>query len=245
MTEQKVVIIDTGCANVSSVKFAIERLGYDVTISKDPQVVLAADKLFLPGVGTASEAMKNLEERDLISLVKQVEKPLLGICLGMQVALIEYARNVAGLEGANSTEFDSNSAHPVVGLITEWLDKDGNVEVRDEESDLGGTMRLGAQLCHLKEGSKVREVYGSDQIVERHRHRYEVNNNFVAKLEQAGLSFTGLSEDKKLVEIIENKDHPWFIAAQFHPEFTSTPRDGHPLFEGFVAAAHSYQKQSS
>ncbi|MEO2266970.1 CTP synthase [Pseudoalteromonas pernae] len=171
--------------------------------------------------------------------------PYLGICLGMQVALIEYARNVAGLEGANSTEFDANSAHPVVGLITEWLDKDGNVEVRDEASDLGGTMRLGAQLCHLKEGSKVREVYGSDQIVERHRHRYEVNNNYVEKLEQAGLAFTGLSEDKKLVEIIENKDHPWFIAAQFHPEFTSTPRDGHPLFEGFVAAAHSFQKQSS
>lgn len=171
--------------------------------------------------------------------------PYLGICLGMQVALIEYARNVAGLEGANSTEFDTNSPHPVVGLITEWLDKDGNVEVRDEASDLGGTMRLGAQLCHLKEGSKVREVYGNDQIVERHRHRYEVNNNYVEQLEQAGLEFTGLSEDKKLVEIIENKDHPWFIAAQFHPEFTSTPRDGHPLFEGFVAAAHSFQKQSS
>ena len=171
--------------------------------------------------------------------------PYLGICLGMQVALIEYARNVAGLEGANSTEFDTNSPHPVVGLITEWLDKDGNVEVRDEASDLGGTMRLGAQLCHLKDGSKVREVYGNDQIVERHRHRYEVNNNYVEQLEQAGLEFTGLSEDKKLVEIIENKDHPWFIAAQFHPEFTSTPRDGHPLFEGFVAAAHSFQKQSS
>ncbi|MEM0516612.1 CTP synthase [Pseudoalteromonas sp. YIC-827] len=171
--------------------------------------------------------------------------PYLGICLGMQVALIEYARNVAGLEGANSTEFDTNSPHPVVGLITEWLDKDGNVEVRDEASDLGGTMRLGAQLCHLKDGSKVREVYGNDQIVERHRHRYEVNNNYVEQLEQAGLEFTGLSEDKKLVEIIENKDHPWFIAAQFHPEFTSTPRDGHPLFEGFVAAAHSFQKQFS
>ncbi|MDP2634871.1 MULTISPECIES: CTP synthase [unclassified Pseudoalteromonas] len=171
--------------------------------------------------------------------------PYLGICLGMQVALIEYARNVAGLLDANSTEFNAKSSAPVVGLITEWLDADGNVEVRDEASDLGGTMRLGAQKCHLTPGSKVREVYGSDEIVERHRHRYEVNNNFVEKLEQAGLSFTGLSEDKKLVEIIENKDHPWFIAAQFHPEFTSTPRDGHPLFEGFVAAAHTHQKASS
>jgi CTP synthase len=171
--------------------------------------------------------------------------PYLGICLGMQVALIEYARNVAGLADANSTEFNAKSSAPVVGLITEWLDADGNVEVRDEASDLGGTMRLGAQKCHLTPGSKVREVYGSDEIVERHRHRYEVNNNFVEKLEQAGLSFTGLSEDKKLVEIIENKDHPWFIAAQFHPEFTSTPRDGHPLFEGFVAAAHTHQKASS
>ena len=151
----------------------------------------------------------------------------------------------AGLVDANSTEFNANSEAPVVGLITEWLDAEGNVEVRDEKSDLGGTMRLGAQKCHLTPGSKVHEVYGSDEIVERHRHRYEVNNNFVAQLEQAGLSFTGLSEDKKLVEIIENKDHPWFIAAQFHPEFTSTPRDGHPLFEGFVAAAHTYQKASS
>ncbi len=171
--------------------------------------------------------------------------PYLGICLGMQVALIEYARNVAGLADANSTEFDPKSPYPVVGLITEWLDADGNVEVRDEQSDLGGTMRLGAQKCHLLPGTKVREVYGSDEIVERHRHRYEVNNNFVEKLEQAGLVFSGLSEDKKLVEIIENKDHPWFIAAQFHPEFTSTPRDGHPLFEGFVAAAHAHQKASS
>ena len=171
--------------------------------------------------------------------------PYLGICLGMQVALIEYARNVAGLTDANSTEFNAQSASPVVGLITEWLDAEGKVEQRDEKSDLGGTMRLGAQKCHLTPGSKVHAVYGSDEIVERHRHRYEVNNNFVEQLEKAGLSFTGLSEDKKLVEIIENKDHPWFIAAQFHPEFTSTPRDGHPLFEGFVAAAHIHQKASS
>ncbi|NHH99866.1 MULTISPECIES: glutamine hydrolyzing CTP synthase [Oceanimonas] len=168
--------------------------------------------------------------------------PYLGICLGMQVALIEYARNVAGLEGAHSTEFDPKSPYPVVGLITEWVDEEGNVEVRDEESDLGGTMRLGAQLCHLTPGSKVHALYGSDTIYERHRHRYEVNNRLLPKIEAAGLKVTGLSADKKLVEIIENPDHPWFVAAQFHPEFTSTPRDGHGLFAGFVKAAGQHQQ---
>lgn len=168
--------------------------------------------------------------------------PYLGICLGMQVALIEYARNVAGLEGAHSTEFDPESPHPVVGLITEWLDKEGQIESRTESSDLGGTMRLGAQRCYLKPNSKAREVYGSEWIVERHRHRYEVNNNYIERLEKAGLVFGGLSEDKKLVEMIEIPGHPWFVAGQFHPEFTSTPRDGHPLFEGFVGAAGNYAK---
>lgn len=168
--------------------------------------------------------------------------PYLGICLGMQVALIEYARNVAGLEGAHSSEFDKQSPYPVVGLITEWIDEEGNVEVRDELSDLGGTMRLGAQLCHLEPGSKVHDLYGSDTIYERHRHRYEVNNRLLPKIEAAGLKVTGRSADKKLVEIIENPDHPWFVAAQFHPEFTSTPRDGHGLFAGFIKAAGQYQQ---
>jgi len=168
--------------------------------------------------------------------------PYFGICLGMQVALIEYARNVALLEGANSTEFDKDSPNPVVGLITEWLDDDGQVELRSNSSDMGGTMRVGAQLCHLEEGSKASELYNSNTCMERHRHRYEVNNNFVERLKASGLSFTGLSQDKKLVEIIEIKEHRWFVAGQFHPEFTSTPRDGHPLFEGFVEAATQYQQ---
>ncbi|WP_116474314.1 glutamine hydrolyzing CTP synthase [Zobellella maritima] len=168
--------------------------------------------------------------------------PYLGICLGMQVALIEYARNVAGLEGAHSSEFNKQSPYPVVGLITEWVDEEGNVEVRTESSDLGGTMRLGAQLCHLEPGSKVHALYGSDTIYERHRHRYEVNNRLLPKIEAAGLRVTGRSADKKLVEIIENPDHPWFVAAQFHPEFTSTPRDGHGLFAGFVKAAVQHQQ---
>ena len=171
--------------------------------------------------------------------------PYLGICLGMQVALIEYARNVAGLEGAHSTEFDSQAKHPVIGLISEWLDEEGNVEYRNEDSDLGGTMRLGSQLCHLMKGTKACDVYGSETIYERHRHRFEVNNNYREQLSQAGLVFSGLSSDKNLVEVIENPDHPWFIAGQFHPEFNSTPRDGHPLFESFVAASFEYHKQQS
>ena len=171
--------------------------------------------------------------------------PYFGICLGMQVALIEFARNVVGLEGAHSTEFNPETKFPVVGLITEWIDETGKVEERTGSSDLGGTMRLGAQLCHLKAGSKVREMYGSATIKERHRHRYEVNNNLLTKIEKAGLKVTGLSADKKLVEIIENPNHPWFVAAQFHPEFTSTPRDGHALFEGFIKAAGENKKSST
>ena len=166
--------------------------------------------------------------------------PYLGICLGMQVAVIEYARNVAGLAGAHSTEFRKEAPHPVIALITEWVEADGTVVTRDEKSDLGGTMRLGGQTCHLQEGSKVRDLYGKDTIVERHRHRYEFNNNYREPLSEAGLVFAGLSEDKSLVEVVELPNHPWFVACQFHPEFTSTPRDGHPLFSGFVAAARKY-----
>ncbi|RUO77375.1 CTP synthase [Idiomarina seosinensis] len=169
--------------------------------------------------------------------------PYLGICLGMQVAMIEYARNVAKLADANSTEFDPDSDNPVVGLITEWMDASGQKELRDESSDLGGTMRLGSQECHLEPGSKALELYGSETIEERHRHRYEVNNHFIEPLQQAGLKFSGYSHDKKLVEIIENPNHPWFVAVQFHPEFTSTPRDGHPLFKGFIEAAGNYKKE--
>ncbi|CDH33031.1 CTP synthase (glutamine hydrolyzing) [Xenorhabdus bovienii] len=168
--------------------------------------------------------------------------PYLGICLGMQVALIEFSRNVAGMKEANSTEFEPECKLPVVGLITEWRDENGNLEVRSEESDLGGTMRVGGQLCRLSEGSLVRKLYGQDDIIERHRHRYEVNNLLLKRIEEAGLRIAGRSIDNRLVEIIENPAHPWFVACQFHPEFTSTPRDGHPLFAGFVEAAGKYQK---
>lgn len=163
--------------------------------------------------------------------------PYLGICLGMQTAVIEFARNVANLEGAHSTEFLPNSPHPVIGLITEWMSECGNVQTRDENSDLGGTMRLGSQQCHLLQDTLAFSIYQKDVITERHRHRYEFNNQYIEKLEAHGLRFSGKSIDGRLVEVIEIPEHPWFIACQFHPEFTSTPRRGHPLFSGFVQAA--------
>lgn len=163
--------------------------------------------------------------------------PYLGICLGMQLAVIEYARNIAGLAKAHSTEFSPKTPHPVIGLITEWMDKDGKLETRDEHSDLGGTMRLGGQTCKLTKNSAVAKLYGKNNIIERHRHRYEFNNSYQKQLEEKGMRFSGISADESLVEIIELPDHPWFIGVQFHPEFTSTPRDGHPLFTGLVNAA--------
>jgi CTP synthase len=166
--------------------------------------------------------------------------PYLGICLGMQVAVIEYARNVAGLAGAQSTEFRRDTPHPVIALITEWQTGTGAIEERDEGSDLGGTMRLGAQRVDLAEGSLAAAMYGATQIHERHRHRYEVNNNYRERLEKAGMRFSGRSIDD-LVEVVELPRHPWFIASQFHPEFTSNPRDGHPLFIGFVRAARQHR----
>lgn len=172
-----------------------------------------------------------------VKFARENKIPYLGICLGMQVAVIEYARHVAGLEDANSTEFDANTENPVVGLITEWKDQSGVVEQRSDSSDLGGTMRLGSQECHLEPGSNAANAYGKVRVNERHRHRYEVNNNLLPKLTEAGLIVSGRSSDGALVEVVEVPDHPWFVACQFHPEFTSTPRDGHGLFEGFVKAA--------
>ena len=178
-----------------------------------------------------------------VQYARENKVPYLGICLGMQVAVIEYARHVAGLEGAHSSEFEKHAKHPVIGLITEWTTSEGHVEKRTEDSELGGTMRLGGQPCKLKPGSRVHDTYSKDVIIERHRHRYEFNNNYRETLERAGLQIVGTSMDGNLVEVIELKDHPWFIACQFHPEFTSTPRDGHPLFSGFVSAARAYGEQ--
>jgi CTP synthase len=176
-----------------------------------------------------------------VQYARENKIPYLGICLGMQVAVIEYARNMANLPEAHSTEFKPDCKDPVVALISEWTTAEGAVETRDENSDLGGTMRLGGQQCRLAEGSVARACYGKDVIVERHRHRFEVNNNYLPALEAAGLKITGRSMDNELVEMVEAPDHPWFVACQFHPEFTSTPRDGHPLFTGFVQAAKAHQ----
>jgi CTP synthase len=185
-------------------------------------------------------------ERGIEGKIKAVEYarvnriPYLGICLGMQVATIEFARHVVGLEGANSTEFNRTTPHPVIALITEWQDQVQGAQTRDEASDKGGTMRLGAQEARIVSGSLAHAVYGRDHVMERHRHRYEFNNRYLERLTRAGLRFSGFSADG-LVELIELPGHPWFIASQFHPEFTSTPRDGHPLFTGFIRAARNYR----
>ena len=176
-----------------------------------------------------------------VKYAREAKIPYLGICLGMQVAVIEFSRNILGLKDAHSSEFNKKSRNPVIGLISEWIDSTGKVELRNEDSDLGGTMRLGVQQCLLSKGSLTKNLYGIDKIYERHRHRYEVNNNYVEQLISSGMEVAGRSEDKNLVEVIEVKDHPWFIGCQFHPEFTSNPREGHPLFKGFIEAAKNLQ----
>jgi CTP synthase len=178
---------------------------------------------------------------EAVRFARENSIPYLGICLGMQVAIIEAARNLAGLDGAMSTEFERQTPHPVIALITEWQTESGEVEVRDEDSDLGGTMRLGAQQVNLVEGSLAAASYGSATIEERHRHRFEFNNHYREQLEAAGMRFSGLSVDD-LVEMIEIPSHPWFVASQFHPEFTSNPRDGHPLFKGFIGAVREHSE---
>jgi len=194
------------------------------------------DAILVPG-GFGERGVEGKIET--VRYARENKVPYLGICLGMQVAVTEFARNVAGMVGAHSTEFDARTPYPVIALVTEWTAADGSVEMRDESSDLGGTMRLGAQQCRLVAGTRTRATYGREVISERHRHRYEVNSGLLGQLERAGLVVSGKSMDGELVEMIELADHPWFIASQFHPEFTSNPRDGHPLFSGFVEAARS------
>jgi len=212
----------------------IQHLEAEKVEAEGPGVLEHADAILVPGgFGERGMEGKVMAAR----YAREHGVPYLGICLGLHAALVEFARNVAGLEGAHSTEMDRNTPYPVIALITEWQNADGTTEVRSEESDLGGTMRLGGQPCHLVEGTRCREIYGADVIVERHRHRYEVNNNFIEPLQAAGLTFSGWSADHSLVEMIEIADHPWYVACQFHPEFTSRPRGGHPLFTGFIQAA--------
>jgi len=207
----------------------IERSGAAVLENMD--AVLVPGGFGDRGIEGKIEAIRFARERRI---------PYLGICLGMQLAIIEFARDVLALKGANSTEFDRATEHPVIALITEWRDLAHGQQLRDERSNLGGSMRLGAQEARLVPGSLAHAVYGRDTIFERHRHRYEFNNNYLEQMTAAGMRFAGFSVDG-LVEFIELPGHPWFVASQFHPEFTSTPRDGHPLFSGFIRAAREYR----
>ena len=216
------------------IKVNILRLESDDLADNDLSKLEGVDATLVPG-GFGERGFEG--KVNAIRHARENNIPYLGICYGMQAAAVEFARSVCGLEGANTTEIDPDTPHRVIGLITEWLDASGNVEQRDEESDLGGTMRLGGQRCRLREGSLARQMYAREIITERHRHRYEFNNHYRDIFQKNGMVLSGLSMDETLVEIIEIPDHPWFLACQFHPEFTSSPRDGHPLFTGFIEAA--------
>jgi CTP synthase len=216
------------------IKVNIRRIESDDLADNDLSTLEGVDAILVPG-GFGERGFEG--KVNAIRHARENGIPYLGICYGMQAAAVEFARNVCGLEGANTTEVDPETPHGVIGLITEWLDSSGSVEQRSEESELGGTMRLGGQDCRLREGSLARELYGREIITERHRHRYEFNNRYRDVFQKHGMVLSGLSMDEMLVEIIEIPEHPWFLACQFHPEFTSSPRDGHPLFMGFIEAA--------
>ena len=203
-------------------------------LDKGTDILKGMDAILVPG----GFGERGVEGKIMtVQYARENKIPYLGICLGLQVAVIEYARNVAGLKDAHSTEFAPSCDNPVIALISEWTTSQGKVEFRDEDSDLGGTMRLGAQVCRVEKGSTTFDCYGSTSVKERHRHRYEFNNDYLEVLQKAGLKLTGKSEDGMLVEVVEITDHPWFVGCQFHPELTSTTRDGHPLFTGFIKAA--------
>jgi CTP synthase len=215
-------------------KVNIEYIDAESLESGDLARLASVDAILVPG-GFGERGTDG--KMAAIRYARENKVPYLGICLGMQLAVIEFARNVAGLSEATSTEFNRRTPQPLIGLITEWMDERGELQTRNDSSDLGGTMRLGAQKAELVEGTLARKVYGRAEIVERHRHRYEVNDRYIAQLEAAGMTVSGYSAGQHLVEMVEIKDHPWYMACQFHPEFTSSPRGGHPLFSSFVRAA--------
>ncbi|OGV33447.1 MAG: CTP synthase [Legionellales bacterium RIFCSPHIGHO2_12_FULL_35_11] len=223
----------------SQTKVEIVYIDSDLVDKHGTEILTSIDAILVPG-GFGERGVEGMIKA--IQYAREQKIPFLGICLGLQTAVIEFARNVAGFKGASSTEFDKTTPYPVVGLLSEWLSTDGQINIRDENTDLGGSMRLGEQTCKLADDSLAKKVYRNSVITERHRHRYEVNNNYVAALVDSGLHISGRSADESLVEMIELPDHPWFLASQFHPEFTSTPRDTHPLFLSFVLAARDYNK---
>lgn len=232
-------LLHAGVANHVKVNIAYvdaERLETENALM---DVVKNADAVLVPG-GFGERG--TVGKMQAISYARTHGVPYLGICLGMQLAVIEFARNVIGLE-ANSTEFDKRTKEPLIALITEWFDEKGELQVRSDDSDLGGTMRLGSQKAELVEDSRLRQIYASPTISERHRHRYEMNGRYIDALQDAGMKISGYSAKQHLVEAVELTDHPWFIAVQFHPEFTSQPRGGHPLFNSFVKAAIHHKAQ--
>ena len=231
----KVTVIDYGLSNLLSVQHAFARFGAETLLTSDPAEVLRADALVLPGVGAFRDGMAGLEKLGLIEAIRQkaaAGTPLLGICLGMQMAIVEFARDVIGYKDANSIELDPETTHPVIALMPE----------QNGVEDLGGTLRLGAYPCVLKEGSKARELYGTEEISERHRHRYEVNNDYRQELEENGMVLSGLSPDKRIVEMLEIPGHPFFVGTQGHPELKSRPNRAHPLFRGLIQAAVAYHQ---
>jgi CTP synthase len=222
-------------------KVEIEYVDSEELQKQGTELLAGKDAILVPG----GFGQRGIEGKILAAqYAREKGIPYLGICLGMQIAIIEFARHVCGMSDANSTEFNPETSYPVVALITEWTAPEGHLEKRHKGSDLGGSMRLGGQNCHLTKGSKVHALYKQTTIMERHRHRYEVNNSLIGDLEKKGLTVSGRSQDGNLVEMIELPNHPWFIACQFHPEFTSTPRDGHPLFTGFVEAAKTQHQKT-
>ncbi len=221
-------------------KVNIEYIPSESLEDNKPDFLSQYDAILIPG-GFGERGVEG--KITAIQYARENKMPFFGICLGMQIALVEYARNVVGLEGANSTEMDPETNYPIVGLIAEWQEEDGSLQKRHAKSDKGGTMRLGGQVCKLIEGTRAKTLYNQSKIIERHRHRYEVNNHFMPQLEEKGMVISGKSQEGSLVEMIEISDHPWFLACQFHPEFTSNPHDGHPLFISFIEAAKVYHAQ--
>ena len=224
-----IAIIDYGAGNLFSVKNALDYLQIENCVTEKAEIIRRADGLILPGVGAFPDAMERLERKQLVSVIQEeaARKPLLGICLGMQMAVVEFARHVLGWADANSAEFSETTRHPVIALMPDQM----------HITDKGGTMRLGKYPCVLAENTRSRALYGTAEISERHRHRFEFQNDCRSEMQEQGMVLAGLSPDGRLVEIVELSQHPWFVGAQFHPEFKSRPDRPHPLFYGFVKAA--------
>ena len=229
----KVAVVKYNAGNIRSVDYALKRLGVEAVITADKEELQSADKVIFPGVGEAETTMNHLKATGLDELIKNLRQPVLGICLGMQIAVIEYARNVCGISDAHSGEFDEICKNKVIDFMPG----------QSENIDKGGTLRLGAYPCVIAEGTTMERCYGTNEISERHRHRYEFNNDYRDILTENGLVLSGKSPDGRLVETVELSDRPFFVGVQYHPEFKSRPNKAHPLFKGFIEAALKMQSE--